>query len=144
MDRPSSANTRIGCEPEFWMLTPSICTSGMSCSRYCTIYRPLESSILSTAISSRRVTRPSGTAFGCALPARNTSSDVNCSPELAWWLAFSSAICWDAALEAPSAFAMPLGSMIMMTAPSPRMVLPENISMWRSFVDIGLTTISSV
>ena len=39
---------------------------------------------------------------------------------------------------------MPLGSMIMITAPSPRMVLPENMSMWRSLVDIGLTTISSV
>src|SRR5229473_3312191 len=39
---------------------------------------------------------------------------------------------------------MPLGSMIMITAPSPRMVLPENISMCRSLVDIGLTTISSV
>src|SRR6201993_4898518 len=39
---------------------------------------------------------------------------------------------------------MPLGSMIMITAPSPRMVLPENMSMWRSFVDIGLTTLSSV
>jgi len=34
--------------------------------------------------------------------------------------------------------------MIMITAPSPRMVLPENMSMWRSLVDIGLTTISSV
>jgi hypothetical protein len=39
---------------------------------------------------------------------------------------------------------MPLGSMIMMTAPSPRMVLPEIMSMWRNLVDIGLTTISSV
>src|SRR6266581_2664495 len=39
---------------------------------------------------------------------------------------------------------MPLGSMIMITAPSPRMVLPENMSMCRSLVDIGLTTISSV
>ena len=36
---------------------------------------------------------------------------------------------------------MPLGSMIMITAPSPKMVLPENMSMWRSLVDIGLTTI---
>jgi len=32
----------------------------------------------------------------------------------------------------------------MITAPSPRMVLPENMSMGRSLVDIGLTTISSV
>ena len=58
--------------------------------------------------------------------------------------AFSSARSWAALPAAPSALAMPLGSMIMMTAPSPRMVLPENMSMWRSFVDIGLTTISSV
>ena len=34
--------------------------------------------------------------------------------------------------------------MIMITEPSPRMVLPENMVMWRSLVDIGLTTISSV
>ena len=32
----------------------------------------------------------------------------------------------------------------MITEPSPRMVLPENIAMWRSLLDIGLTTISSV
>ena len=32
----------------------------------------------------------------------------------------------------------------MITEPSPRMVLPENIGMWRSLLDIGLTTISSV
>src|SRR3954462_10785848 len=51
---------------------------------------------------------------------------------------------WAEEPAAPSALAMPLGSMIMMTAPSPRMVLPENMSMWRSLVDIGLTTISSV
>ncbi len=40
----------------------------------------------------------------------------------------------------PSAF----GSMIMMTLPSPRMVLPENMLTWRSRLDIGFTTISSV
>ena len=32
----------------------------------------------------------------------------------------------------------------MITDPSPRMVLPENMVMWRSLLDIGLTTISSV
>ncbi len=32
----------------------------------------------------------------------------------------------------------------MITEPSPRIVLPENIAMWRSRVDIGFTTISSV
>ena len=32
----------------------------------------------------------------------------------------------------------------MITEPSPRMVLPENMPMWRSLAAIGLTTISSV
>ena len=32
----------------------------------------------------------------------------------------------------------------MITEPSPRMVLPENMPMWRSLVAIGFTTISSV
>ena len=39
---------------------------------------------------------------------------------------------------------MPFGSMIMITEPSPRMVVPENTAMCRSFDDIGLMTISSV
>ena len=39
---------------------------------------------------------------------------------------------------------MPLGSRIMMTLPSPRIVLPENISIWRRIGATGLTTISSV
>ena len=37
-----------------------------------------------------------------------------------------------AVAAAPIAWAMPFGSMIMITEPSPRMVLPENIAMWRS------------
>ena len=32
----------------------------------------------------------------------------------------------------------------MITEPSPRIVLPQNIGMWRSLLDIGFTTISSV
>ena len=44
----------------------------------------------------------------------------------------------------PSACAIPFGSIIMITEPSPRMVLPQNIAMWRSLLDIGFTTISSV
>ena len=32
----------------------------------------------------------------------------------------------------------------MITEPSPRMVLPENMAMWRRLGDIGFTTISSV
>ena len=46
--------------------------------------------------------------------------------------------------EAPNVSAMPFGSMIMITEPSPRMVLPEKAEMWRSLVAIGFTTISSV
>jgi hypothetical protein len=34
--------------------------------------------------------------------------------------------------------------MIMITEPSPRIVVAENTAMWRSFDDIGLITISSV
>ena len=44
----------------------------------------------------------------------------------------------------PIVWATPFGSMIMITEPSPRMVLPQNIGMCRSLLDIGLTTISSV
>ena len=44
----------------------------------------------------------------------------------------------------PIDWATPLGSMIMMTEPSPRIVLPANKGIWRSLLDIGLTTISSV
>ncbi len=39
---------------------------------------------------------------------------------------------------------MPFGSMIMITVPSPRMVVPENTVMCRSRDDSGLITISSV
>ena len=64
-------------------------------------------------------------------------------PRRGWLSAASSAsICEVTAL--PSDCAMPFGSMIMITEPSPRMVLPENIAMWRSLLDIGFTTISSV
>ncbi len=44
----------------------------------------------------------------------------------------------------PSICATPFGSTIMITEPSPRIVVPENAAMWRSFDDIGLMTISSV
>ena len=40
--------------------------------------------------------------------------------------------------------AMPLGSRIMITLPSPRIVLPENIAISRSKGVTGFTTISSV
>ena len=48
----------------------------MSWPRYCTRWRPLESSIFLQSISSSRVTSDSGTAFGWLEPARNTSSDT--------------------------------------------------------------------
>ncbi len=48
------------------------------------------------------------------------------------------------AVEPPTASATPFGSRIMITEPSPRMVLPEKAEMWRSLVAIGFTTISSV
>ena len=44
----------------------------------------------------------------------------------------------------PVARAMPFGSRIMITEPSPRMVLPLNIVTWRRIGATGFTTISSV
>ena len=46
--------------------------------------------------------------------------------------------------RSPSDCATPFGSTIMITEPSPRMVLPDNMGMWRSLLDSGFTTISSV
>ena len=97
------------------------------------------------SISSSRVTSDSGTAFGCCEPARNTRSDVrSLGRRVARGLDLRRARGWATGATRPSACAMPFGSTIMITAPSPRMVLPENTPMCRSFDDIGLTTISSV
>jgi hypothetical protein len=86
----------------------------------------------------------SGTAFGCCDPARNTSSGVKSSLAISSLSAPSDlSACTDGA-KPPRAWAIPLGSMIMITEPSPRIVVPENTAMWRSFDDIGLITISSV
>jgi len=119
-------------------------TSGIKWPRYCTIWRPFDSSILRASISSSRVISPSGTALGWLEPARNTKSDVVCSSAAAWRVsaASSASICEVTAL--PSDCAMPFGSTIMITEPSPRMVLPVNIAIWRNLLDIGFTTISSV
>ena len=116
----------------------------MSVPRYWVRCRPLETSILPTSISSRRVTRERGTAFGSAPPARKTSIEMSFSwsPRLA--SASAAASLRASCRPVPTAETMPFGSMIMITDPSPRMVLPENIVMWRSFELIGLTTISSV
>ena len=96
------------------------------------------------SISSSRVTSASGTAFGCAEPARNSSSEVFGSAASAAWASSAATLCNCEAAVLPSACAMPFGSMIMITEPSPRMVLPQNMAMWRNLLDIGFTTISSV
>ncbi len=108
------------------------------------MWRPFDSSILRASISSSRVTSDSGTAFGCGEPARNTSSEVVRSSAAADLAPSAAAAAICEVTVPPTACATPFGSMIMITEPSPRMVLPENIAMWRSLLDIGLTTISSV
>ncbi len=146
IERPSSENTSSGCAPSLLIRTSSLAgTSGMSWPRYCTSGRPLDISIVLASISSSRVTSESGTAFGCGEPARNTSSDSASASSVALLgvARRSSAACC-AARRSPIVWAMPFGSMIMITEPSPRMVLPQNIAMWRSLLDIGFTTISSV
>jgi len=91
---------------------------------------PLESSILSVAISSSRVTSPSGTALGWFEPARKTSSEVSCSPEAAWRCGILVA---DAMVNR-SGGAERFGNAIGVDDHDnqrhrPKMVLPENISM---------------
>ena len=97
------------------------------------------------SISSSRVTSDSGTAFGCCEPARNTKSETVSSSLSSSRLCSSEFSARAAAAAArPSACDTPFGSMIMITEPSPKMVVPENTGMWRNFDDIGLMTISSV
>ena len=79
--------------------------------------------MLSTSISSSRATRESGTAFGSSLPARNISSDVWSSLDVMDWASCSASA--SLTETSPVVAATPLGSRIMMTLPSPRMVLPE-------------------
>ena len=77
IERLPSENTSSGCAPSRLILTSSLArTSGMSWPRYCTMWRPFESSIFLQSISSSRVTSDSGTALGSGEPARNTSSDI--------------------------------------------------------------------
>ena len=84
----------------------------------------------------------SGTAFMALEPARNSSSAVLSSTATsAAGVALANSACPSTEpTTVPSAF----GSMIMMTLPSPRMVLPENMPTSRNRLDIGFTTISSV
>ena len=83
------------------------------------------------SISSSRVTSDSGTAFGCGEPARNSSMDSTMPSSGSRSTTVSATMRED---EAPASFcAIPFGSMIMITDPSPRMVLPQNVEMCRSF-----------
>ena len=82
--------------------------------------------------------------MGCCEPARNTSKGRQV-------FAAASRRGHRARLYRPRTtggaaerLATPFGSMIMITVPSPRIVVPEKAAMWRSFDDIGLITISSV
>ena len=145
MARAPSENTSSGWAPSPLTRTSSfMVTSGINWPRYCTMWRPFDISILRASISSSRVISASGTALSCVEPARKTSSEVACPSALAGRaLAASAAAICEVTVE-PSARAMPFGSTIMITEPSPRMVLPENMAMWRSLLDIGFTTISSV
>ena len=102
--------------------------SGISWPRYCTMGRPFDISILRASISSSRVISDSGTALGWVEPARNTSNEVASSAVSSTRSCAASTIIWEVTVE-PIAWATPFGSMIMITAPSPRMVLPENIAM---------------
>ena len=95
--------------------------SGMRWSRYWTTWRPRVRSTVRASISSRRATSASGTALNSLAPARKTRKDMRSSS----WLAVATCL---SVLSAdaiwPAAPAMPLGSRIMMTLPSPRIVLP--------------------
>ena len=83
-------------------------------------------------------------AFISILPARKTIMEMVLA-ELSRRTSLSLLLMLlDNDVPVPTELAMPFGSMIMITEPSPRMVLPENILMWRSLLDIGFTTISSV
>ena len=128
IERPASENTSSGCAPSVRTRTSSLTrTSGISWPRYCTRWRPLESSIFLQSISSRRVTSDSGTALGWFEPARNTSSETVFS-DRAGLLRLVGLVGRCVAAE-PTVCAIPFGSMIMITEPSPRMVLPENMLM---------------
>src|SRR6516164_4387558 len=143
MARCSSENTSRACVPLLLIFASGAAgTSGMSWPRYCTTGRPFRCSMVLASISSNRVTRESGTAFGLGDPARKTSMDSvagcsRCDPR-----SRGSGDCVVCGI--PTAWATPLGSRIRITEPSPRMVLPPNTEIRRSLLDIGFTTISSV
>ncbi len=143
--RSPSEKTTSACAPSRLIsIDGSAGTRGISLPRYWISGRPPTHSILPASISSRRVTSDSGTALRLRPPLRKTRRvTVSCSSTCAVSPVSSKPYCCSTVPE-PTILATPFGSMISTTAPSPRMVLPENSGMWRSFVDIGLTTISSV
>ncbi len=65
IERLPSENTSSDWAPSALTFTLSfMLTSGINWSRYCTMWRPFESSILRASISSSRVISASGTALG--------------------------------------------------------------------------------
>ena len=96
-----------------------------------------------TGMSSSRATRLSGTTSGIGSPlARNRRSATrssDCETGRAMAAAFEAA-----RDDTPMLRATPFGSRIMITEPSPRMVLPLNMVTCRRIGATGLTTISSV
>ena len=143
IERPPSENTSSGCVPSLAHARRrrSTGTSGISWPRYCTRWRPFESSIL-LAVD---LLQPRDERERHRLRLRRAGAEhqeANASSRRA---RPDRPRCRTATGDAARRVcAMPFGSMIMITEPSPRMVLPENIAMWRSLVDIGFTTISSV
>lgn len=99
--------------------------------------------MVAASASSSRVTSDSGTALGSPLPAAKISIDIRFG-SLRATLAVPACIASPSATSWPSACASPLGSTIMITDPSPMIVVPENMRMSLSIPAIGLTTISSV
>src|SRR6185312_9364965 len=139
-DRPPASKTRTGWLPLSIRCTPGLAgISGMRPPRYWTTNRPSDHSIVRAGKCSRRWIVDSGTAFGAPSPARNSSRAWRESAGPAAALASSGAC----AVTSPIEASMPLGSRIMMTLPSPRMVLPEKAVIWRSSGATGFTTISS-
>ena len=83
--------------------------------------------------------------LGLAASRRGTPAATRCRRPLARRSVSASACAaMVEAAEAPTACDTPFGSTIRITEPSPRMVLPEYMPMWRSLLAIGFTTISSV
>ena len=76
MECSPSANTSTGWCVRSGSDVPPSETSGISLPRYWVTGSPQEVSILSRGMSSSRATRPSGTAIGASLPARNSSIAV--------------------------------------------------------------------